>query len=353
MESSMRKLMYIMTCLLSFSFVYASPVKSVITPQRIITLGEISENIVARYESSGNTGVISWYFTSDAVLCASIIEPTVGYRVFAPNFSTSKFYESVSASASNPYIGIGAMTTSGTNTFSIRSEKSGYKADVYKKTPNEKYLYAIRNVVLFYNNDVNTTSYSCYIINDGNIANRLDHAATVDYVKKYIPELEVKGQILCYKGNPLIYRFPISQVDDDGNIYTYRTIYNAGTEINTIESTNDKNDFPSFFDNEGNFWQMDFTKDEAKHPILLYAGRDWGYKEPPKKAITTDSGLRIRLRATTDAFVLGSLDKNQAITILKTGEKTTIGGITSPWYRIKTKDGLIGWAFGGYIKITE
>jgi hypothetical protein len=55
----------------------------------------------------------------------------------------------------------------------------------------------------------------------------------------------------------------------------------------------------SAIDNEGIFWAVDFTKDAEKHPILMYAGRDWGYKETPKKTVAAADGLRIRLRATT------------------------------------------------------
>jgi len=33
--------------------------------------------------------------------------------------------------------------------------------------------------------------------------------------------------------------------------------------------------------------------------------------------------------------------------------QATIDGVTAPWYRIKKADGLIGWAFGGYIKVVE
>lgn len=43
----------------------------------------------------------------------------------------------------------------------------------------------------------------------------------------------------------------------------------------------------------------------------------------------------------------------EAITILKTGEMATMGGVTAPWYRIKKADGLIGWAFGGFITVAD
>ena len=43
----------------------------------------------------------------------------------------------------------------------------------------------------------------------------------------------------------------------------------------------------------------------------------------------------------------------QAVTILKTGESATIDGKSAPWYRVKTADGLIGWAWGGYIKVLD
>ncbi len=35
------------------------------------------------------------------------------------------------------------------------------------------------------------------------------------------------------------------------------------------------------------------------------------------------------------------------------GKLETIGGNRAPWYKVKTKDGIVGWAWGGFLKITE
>jgi len=171
-----------------------------------------------------------------------------------------------------------------------------------------------------------------------------------------VPWLLGQSKAFSYSGGTLYYgkaklTRPFEGFDDDGNLYNGPAMYPpTGGHVKFGGFTSEQG---FQFDYEGNYWGIGWTADEAKHPILYYSGRDWGYREPPKKAVTTDSGLRIRLRASTDAFVLGSLGKGEAITILKTGETVTLGGVTAPWYRIKKADGLIGWAFGGFIKVLE
>lgn len=171
-----------------------------------------------------------------------------------------------------------------------------------------------------------------------------------------VPWLLGQSKAFSYSGGTLYYgkaklTRPFEGFDDDGNLYNGPAMYPPSGGHVTFGGFTSERGFQ--FDYEGNYWGIGWTDDKAKNPILYYAGRDWGYREPPKKAVTTDSGLRIRLRASTDAFVLGSLGKGEALTILKTGETVTLGGVTAPWYRIKKADGLIGWAFGGFIKVLE
>jgi hypothetical protein len=191
--------------------------------------------------------------------------------------------------------------------------------------------------------------YRGYLIDSDGGCRVLEDAEVVSWLLGQSKAFSYKGGLLYYGTTNLkgsYYGF-----DDDLNLYAGPTVYPPTGGYIRINFANE--DLVFFSDHEGNFWQIGWTEDKAKNPILYYAGRDWGYLEPPKKAVTTDSGLRIRLRASTDAYVLGSLAKGESITILKTGETVTIGGITAPWYRIKKADGLIGWAFGGYIKVLE
>jgi len=229
-----------------------------------------------------------------------------------------------------------------------------YSEKEYAINSSLSFIVAIGDVLIF-RTDTRELNYVIYsFAHDGTMIRREKEEAT-KYLSESVPGVTVKDGVISYKGNELTRNLSFNQVDDDGNFYETRSVFKGDKEIALINSTTDDYDnyLQSFIDNEGNFWAMDFTKDEKQSLVLLYAGRDWGYREPPKKAVTTEAGLRIRLRASTDAFVLGSLGKGEAITILKTGETATIGGITAPWYRIKKADGLIGWAFGGYIKVVE
>ncbi|MBP7096388.1 MAG: SH3 domain-containing protein [Spirochaetia bacterium] len=191
--------------------------------------------------------------------------------------------------------------------------------------------------------------YRGFLFDDDGSYRVLEDAEVVPWLLGQSKAFSYKSGVLYYGDSNLT--GPHSGFDDDLNLYRGPATFPATGGYVKFGGFTSEEGF--LFDYEGNYWRIDWTTDEAKHPILYYAGRDWGYREAPKKAVTTDSGLRIRLRASTDAFVLGSLGKGEAITILKTGETATLGGVTAPWYRIKKADGLIGWAFGGFIKVLE
>ncbi len=191
--------------------------------------------------------------------------------------------------------------------------------------------------------------YRGYLIGQDGSYRVLEDAEVVPWLLGQSKAFSYRSGVLYYGSANLL--SVTSGFDDEMNLYWGRTVFFPdGTQLEIQRESTDRS---YFFDYEGNFWETGWTDDKAKNPILYYAGRDWGYREPPKKAVTTEAGLRIRLRASTEAFVLGSLGKGEAITILKTGETATLGGVTAPWYRIKKADGLIGWAFGGFIKVLE
>jgi hypothetical protein len=222
---------------------------------------------------------------------------------------------------------------------------------VYKvwSKPNNSFVALIDNWAIVIGRNYIYTS--CIISAEGTFTT-LDHSQTLSYAINKGGNFSVDGEIISFDGIPL--RVTVDQFDDDNNQYNGVTATCPGRVYYTLKIKDYQNLYTSFcFDNEGNVYCTNYSNDEKRNLVLYYAGRDWGYREAPKKAITTDSGLRIRLRSRTDAFILGTLENNQRITILKTGETATIGGVTAPWYRIKTEDGLIGWAFGGYIRIIE
>ena len=207
------------------------------------------------------------------------------------------------------------------------------------------------NLILLGNNRGTHCLYASILVESDGTWKEMNHEQTLEYLLAKGSDFVYDGDYLFYMNNVL--RGSRDIIDDDGNQYSGNSIMILSKNTFTMETPEGLNISSTMFDPEGNFWAVAYTADEKQNPILYYAGRDWGYREPPKKAVTTDSGLRIRLRASTDAFVLGSLGKGEAITILKTGETATIGGITAPWYRIKKADGLIGWAFGGFIRVLE
>jgi len=215
------------------------------------------------------------------------------------------------------------------------------------------YIAAVGNVLLFSadSTDPNLLQYVAYVVADNGSSSRLDHDATLVYMQNNFRDCSVRNGVIYYKGNPLAHR-RVAQIDDDGNFYEARLVIIDGVDSLLIE-TGAEAYSASAFDSEGNFWAIGITNDAKQNLVFLYGGRDWGYQESPKKAVATANGLRIRLRATTDGFVLGKLSNGQAVTVLKTGPSATITGKTAPWYRIKTSDGLIGWVFGGFLQLAE
>jgi hypothetical protein len=209
----------------------------------------------------------------------------------------------------------------------------------------------LENLVLYRNTSTQGISYTSFLFNKDGTVNTLNNARTLEYTKNNLKYCTIMGGYIYYKGNKLFQA--VDQFDDDGNQYNSRIVQIDNYNKYSIVSNLDENYLPALFDNEGNFWQISYSSDNKQNVTLYYSGRDWGYHQPPKRAMCTSENLRIRLRATTDAFILGKLTNDQFITIIKTGENETIDGKNAPWYRIKTADGIIGWAWGGFIKVTE
>ena len=333
---------------------YADPVMIEVNPIMEIQVPVLTSKTIGWFDGPGDPvigGVVDvagrFYFrTSDLRLI--LLSNNFSSIIASVKLEEGAFYSATRGFAGGRIIG----TNGGSlwiNSVDGRLVNRGWELD-----PSIQFIVSLDNV-LIYRADAPGIRYVVFVVNPDGSVRRMEHEEALAWLPKNVPGVTVTDGVIFYKGNELTRNLNFSQVDDDGNFYSTRTVYQGSKDLGTISSSTDVhgNYLQSFIDNEGNFWAMDFTEDEKQSLVLLYSGRDWGYREPPKKAVTTDSGLRIRLRASTDAFVLGSLGKGEAITILKTGETATIGGITAPWYRIKKADGLIGWAFGGYIKVVE
>lgn len=198
-------------------------------------------------------------------------------------------------------------------------------------------------------------NYIGYVLGESNFKKILKDDEFRVYIKEHETGFSIVNNMLCYRGREIE---PICDlVDDSGNWYEGSSVLIDHMPIKVMDTRYDEmipvNQANRSWDAEGNLWYLVYPKNEGDSAKLMYVGRDWGYRDSPKKAVCTSDNLRIRLRATTEAFVLGKLMNNQPITILMTGGMATIDGMTAPWYRIKTADGLIGWAWGGYIKVIE
>lgn len=73
---------------------------------------------------------------------------------------------------------------------------------------------------------------------------------------------------------------------------------------------------------------------------------------PSEIATITTDGLRIRSESDLSGAILGYLNTKERATVLETSAgRSTIDGLTAPWYRVRTATGLKGWIFGGYVAI--
>jgi hypothetical protein len=68
-------------------------------------------------------------------------------------------------------------------------------------------------------------------------------------------------------------------------------------------------------------------------------------------ASASANGVRVRSDPALSGEIVESLTLNEEVVIIgKSNDKATIDGRTAPWYRVLTWSGVLGWAFGGYLK---
>ena len=78
-------------------------------------------------------------------------------------------------------------------------------------------------------------------------------------------------------------------------------------------------------------------------------------EEKAKEYVYVNSveGLRIRKNSDAESEKIGSLKNKEKVELISRGKvPVEIDGITSTWYEIKTKEGIQGFAFGGYLEKT-
>ena len=80
--------------------------------------------------------------------------------------------------------------------------------------------------------------------------------------------------------------------------------------------------------------------------------RVWGYNIKPGKC--KEDKVRMRVLPSLNFDVIGQLNKNEDIEILtKTDNTEKIEQWENYWYKIRKKDGTVGWVFGEFIKYTD
>ena len=81
---------------------------------------------------------------------------------------------------------------------------------------------------------------------------------------------------------------------------------------------------------------------------------DFGDAGATETGILNNSLVRIRKEPNLGGEFLGYLDKGQEVHIIgKTDETMKIGDMESVWYKIKTSEGIEGWAYGSFIDLIE
>jgi hypothetical protein len=77
-------------------------------------------------------------------------------------------------------------------------------------------------------------------------------------------------------------------------------------------------------------------------------GRAFWYET---NATITSPNVRLRKKPSLTGEEAGYLQTDDRVVILETSvERTKVGEMTKPWYRVKTKTGLEAWAYGGIIE---
>jgi hypothetical protein len=68
----------------------------------------------------------------------------------------------------------------------------------------------------------------------------------------------------------------------------------------------------------------------------------------------TAPNVRLRNKPSLTGEEAGYLQTDERVVILETSaEKMKVGSMNAPWYRVKTKEGVDAWAFGGFIEKDE
>ncbi|MBB6480879.1 SH3 domain-containing protein [Spirochaeta isovalerica] len=152
----------------------------------------------------------------------------------------------------------------------------------------------------------------------------------------------------------------------------YRLFYSFNDPLYKIPVAN-----PSFFEERQGYWytksfEYDFYNEISEGVLknipeyskyfcgwnLIFDSIKVGLGQSSSKqnnfsyGILNNYRVRIRTQPNLNGEQIGYLDKNQKVRILDhTEEPMQIGEMNSVWYKIRTEDGLEGWAYGHFIDL--
>jgi hypothetical protein len=135
--------------------------------------------------------------------------------------------------------------------------------------------------------------------------------------------------------------------------------YNFDVQDNTISHV-----YIQFYDiwNIFNSWQskLDFSsieslsEDNSTHSLFQIIDESVRNLELnlPFFGVFNDSNVRVREYPKLESVQLGKLNEGTVVKILEmSSEKMRIDDMNDYWYKIKTKEGLIGWSYGHFINL--
>ncbi len=201
---------------------------------------------------------------------------------------------------------------------------------------------------IFKNGVLNTSIlkvYSLYWKNKSDFVNQLLYKSKIEYEQMlYSVDAQYLGKDLSNNLYWLCGAYILICTSDGMFIdflYQYNAMYIAKT-------------FPAIHPS-GDIYFLDYD-DKA---VYLYRiknvwdpeGREAWYRT---NAYVTAKELKLRDRGSLDGAQIGMLEEWQRVEIVDRAKASTnIAGVEGRWCKVKTMDGRVGWAFGGYLKEDE
>jgi hypothetical protein len=87
--------------------------------------------------------------------------------------------------------------------------------------------------------------------------------------------------------------------------------------------------------------------------LLTCVGTIRLYAQASGTAMITDDRVRLRDGPSLQGATLLFLGKGEAVDVLDSGSRDTVGDVTAYWRKVRTSSGKTGWVFGAFLKSTD